>query len=166
MRGTTALVFPATKNGNETYTRMMIVDNHTRRIKQTSHLRRQRPVAVGELAKPPGSGRSRPLRRLRRGIRRTADGPTCYLPESVKLEWKRDQLTLDVLMQDVKVNQFDSSRSAALFVEPVLPGHERRNLAELNRARPEGSAKHGETNLASAGARERSKARAADRGPG
>jgi hypothetical protein len=64
---------------------------------------------------------------------------TCYLPESVKLEWKRDQLTLDVLMQEVKVNQFDSSRSTALFVEPVMPGHDRRNLAELNRSDRKGS---------------------------
>ncbi len=55
----------------------------------------------------------------------TADAKKCYLPERVTLEWKQDQLTLDAWLKkesdgqfDVKVNQFDSSRSAALFVEP------------------------------------------------
>ncbi len=61
------------------------------------------------------------------------EGKKCYLPESIKLEWKRDQLVLNVAMQDVKVNQFDSSHAAALFVEPVTR-RERVNLAELSRA--------------------------------
>ena len=57
----------------------------------------------------------------------------------MKLEWKKDQLTLDVVMrkEDVKVNQFDDSRSAAVFVEPVIPGYERVNLADMARAAPE-----------------------------
>lgn len=139
VRGTTTLVFPATKNGNETYTRMMIVENKTRRIKQNR-------IYAGNVQSPSAGSRSLLAQaEVGRyadydvGSADTANSQTCYLPESVKLEWKRDQLTLDVLMQEVKVNQFDSSRSTALFVEPVLPGHERRNLAELNRADRKGS---------------------------
>ena len=33
--------------------------------------------------------------------------------------------------KDVKVNQFDSSRAADCFVEPVIPGYERVNLADM-----------------------------------
>jgi hypothetical protein len=139
VRGTTTLVFPATRNGSETYTRMMIVENNTRRIKQNR-------IYAGNLQSPSASSRSLLAQaEVSRytdydvGSGDTADGQACYLPESVKLEWKRDQLTLDVLMQDVKVNQFDSSRSTALFVEPVMPGHDRRNLAELNRTDRKGS---------------------------
>jgi len=134
VRGTTALVFPTTRNGNETYTKMMIVDNQTRRIKQHR-------IYAGNPQSPSAGSRSllaqAEVSRFAdydTGSGDTADAQTCYLPESVKLEWKRDQLTLDVLMQEVKVNQFDPSRSTALFVEPMIPGHERRNLAELNRA--------------------------------
>ncbi len=35
--------------------------------------------------------------------------------------------------EDVKINQFDSSKSARLFVEPEVQGYERVNLAELSR---------------------------------
>jgi outer membrane lipoprotein-sorting protein len=139
VRGTTALVFPATKTGNETYTRMMIVDNQTMRIKQHR-------IYAGNLHSPSPSARSLLAQAevshfsdYDVGSADTAVAERCYLPESVKLEWKRDQLTLDVLMQAVKVNQFDSSRSTALFVEPVMPGHERRNLAELNRTDRKGT---------------------------
>ena len=137
--GTTALVFPATKNGNETYTRVMIVDNQTMRIKQLR-------IYAGNLLSLSASSRNllaqAEVSRFSDYDVGSADASaeeTCYLPESVKLEWKRDQLTLDVLMQEVKVNQFDSSRSTALFVEPVMPGHDRRNLAELNRSDRKGS---------------------------
>ena len=133
VRGTSELVFPAIRNGNETYTRVMIVRNQTRRIEQ------HRIYAGNHQSSSSGSRGLIAQAVVSRfaeydvGSADAAGGQTCYLPEHVKLEWKRDQLTLDVVMKDVKVNQFDSSRSTALFVEPVIPGHERRNLAELNR---------------------------------
>ncbi len=139
VRGTTALVFPTTRNGNETFTKMIVIENQTRRIKQNR-------IYAGNVQSPLAGSRNLVAQAevgnyadYDVGSTDNADGQTCYLPESVKLEWKRDQLTLDVLMQEVKVNQFDSSRSTALFVEPVLPGHDRRNLAELNRSDRKGS---------------------------
>jgi len=134
VRGTTALVFPPSKSGGETYSRMMIVWNHNRRIKQHR-------IYAGNLQSPAATAKSLLAQadvsrymEFDAGSSQQGDGPKCYLPESVKLEWKRDQLILDVLMQEVQVNKFESSRSTALFVEPVIPGHERVNLAELSRA--------------------------------
>ena len=46
---------------------------------------------------------------------------------------KQDQLALDRWLRDVKVNQFDSTLSAALFLEPAVKGHQRVNLAEMSR---------------------------------
>ena len=67
-----------------------------------------------------------------------AGGETCLLPEQIRLDWKRDQLVLDVTLREVNLNQFDASRRAVLFVEPDLPGYARRNLAELGRgSRPD-----------------------------
>ena len=63
---------------------------------------------------------------------------TCYLPQRLKLDWKREQLVLDVTLKDVTVNQFDHAQSAALFTEPDRDGYTRKNLAELSRrSRPE-----------------------------
>ncbi len=63
----------------------------------------------------------------------TADDRTCSLPENIVLEWKREQLSLDVVLKDVKVNQFDASQRAARFVEPTPSGYARVNLAEVAR---------------------------------
>jgi hypothetical protein len=131
IRGTTALVFPAQKNGSATYSRMMIVWNQTQRIKEHRIYEGAAPTPRGLLAQaevknyvdfPVDSSES-------------ATGEKCHLPESFKLVWKRDQLALEVMMrrENVKVNQFDSSRSAKLFVEPVT-SHDRVNLAELSRS--------------------------------
>jgi hypothetical protein len=127
-RGTTALVFPPTKSGGQTYTRMMIVWNNNRRIKQ--HRVYQGIVASKNLVARAEVGH---FTEYEAGSAEGA-GEKCYLPESVKLEWIQDQLALDVVLQSVKVNQFDSTLSAALFVEPVVKGNERVNLAELSRA--------------------------------
>ncbi len=128
-RDTTALVFAPTKSGAETYTRMMIVNNHTRRIKEhriyAGNLQTMIAQAVinryedFDLNSPDGGPRD-----------------SCYLPESVRLDWKREQLVLDVDLQDVKVNQFDPSMTGGVFVEPSVPGYERVNLAELSRQQP------------------------------
>ncbi len=126
-RGTTALVFPPSKNGGQTYTRMMIVWNHNRRIKQ--HRIYQGTVSSKNLL---AQAKVSHFTEYDAG---SAEGDTqkCYLPESITLEWIQDQLALDVLLRDVKLNQFDSSLSAALFVEPVVKGNQRVNLAELSR---------------------------------
>ena len=112
--GTTALVFPSTRNGADTFTRMMIVWNHNRRIKhhriyQGSVLTSKNLLAQANVSR---------FAELDASTGETSDANKCYLPEHVNLEWKQDQLGLDVLLAKksdgqfaVKVNQFDSSRS-------------------------------------------------------
>jgi hypothetical protein len=134
-RGTTALVFPATRHGSEVYTRMMIVSNATRRIKEQriyagnlqSGGKHDNLLAQAEVGR---------FKEYAAGSIKGGANESCYLPESVKLTWKRDQLTLDVLLQDVTINEFESSKIAQFFVEPVVPGYERVNLAELGRGQP------------------------------
>ena len=129
--GTTALVFPPTRRGSESYTRMMIVSNYTLRIKELR-------IYTGNLQSLLAQADVSDFKDFELGSSPSIDGGTCYLPESMKLDWKREQLVFDVLLKDVEVNQFDSSRAAAIFVEPVVPGYERVNLAELSRTQQDG----------------------------
>jgi hypothetical protein len=135
VRGTTALVFPAAKNGSETYTRMMIVWNENRRIKEHR-------IYAGNLQAPGANGKSvlavtkvSEFKDFDAGSPETASAQKCYLPQNARLEWRRDQLNLDVVMHEVRLNEFDASRRTALFVEPAIPGHQRVNLAEMNRGK-------------------------------
>jgi hypothetical protein len=68
-----------------------------------------------------------------------SDSRSCYLPQKLRLDWKREQLVLDVALgENVEINRLDRSMSAELFTEPDMPGYKRRNLADLSRgARPE-----------------------------
>ena len=127
-----ALLFPPTKSQGETYQRMMIVSNYTRRIKE--HRIYEGKGQQTLLAQAIVSNY------MEFDLEKSESGAfqSCHLPENVKLEWKKDQLALDVVLrkEDVKVNRFDSSRAAAVFVEPVIPGYERVNLADMARAAP------------------------------
>jgi len=131
-RGTTGLVFPPTRNGGETYTRMMIVSNQTRRIKEHR-------IYAGNLKTLLAQAEVSKFKDFDLGSSEAGARETCYLPESVKLDWKRDQLTLDVLLKDVTINQFEPAKALAYFVEPVIPGYERVNLTEMNRGQPRDS---------------------------
>ena len=119
-RGTTALVFPPTRSGGDIY--------HAHDDRLESHLGASRNTAFMRTTSRPCWPRPRSAvsTNSKLGTSDAGDRRTCYLPESVKLEWKqdiqgqRDQLALDVLLQDVKVNQFEPSKAAALFVEPVI----------------------------------------------
>ncbi len=123
-----AVVFPPAKSRGESYQRVMIVSNYTRRVKE------YRICVVGHIntmltqAVIPGYKDF--------DIERSESGAfqSCYLPERLRLEWKRDQLMLDVALKDVIVNQFDSSKAARLFVEPSIPGYKRVNLADMARS--------------------------------
>ena len=153
-------MFPPSKNGGQTYTRMMIVWNHNRRIKQ--HRIYQGTVSSKNLL---AQAKVSHFTEYDAG---SAEGDTqkCYLPESVTLEWIQDQLALDVLLRDVKVNQFDSSLSAALFVEPVVKGNQRVNLAELSRVATQGFAHERARHTVAAAGPQRIEAWPPEIGPG
>jgi hypothetical protein len=127
--GTTALVFPTTRSGAETYTREFIVWNKTRRIKEHRLYagKGSNLVAQAELSN---------FKEIEIGAKETGDRDTCHVPGNIRLEWKPQQLILDVTLaprgQTIAVNEFDKARSAALFVEPNIPGYARVNLAHVN----------------------------------
>jgi hypothetical protein len=125
-----AVVFPPARSRGESYQRMMIVSNYTRRVKTHriyAYAGDRRGNILAEAVIPAYKEID---------IERSESGAfqSCYLPESLRLEWKKDQLMLDVSLKDVIVNQFDSSRAAAIFVEPAIPGYQRVNLADMARS--------------------------------
>jgi hypothetical protein len=125
-----ALVFPATKSRGESYQRVMIVSNFTRKVKEyrmcvAGHIDTYLTQAVISGYKD-------------FDIEKSESGAfqSCYLPERLKLEWKRDQLMLDVALKDVIVNRFDPSLAEKIFVEPSIPSYKRVNLADMARSAP------------------------------
>jgi hypothetical protein len=136
--GTTALSFPPTRTAGQTCSRVMIVSDSTRKVHEFRVISsdgktmiaqamikkyRDLPVSGAGSATAPGTARE-----------------TCSMPENIVLEWKRELLSLDVVLRDVKVNEFDPTRRAALFVEPTPSGYARVNLAEVARRKePDGS---------------------------
>ena len=99
VRGTTALVFPATKNGNETYTRMMIVEikpgasSSIGSMRAISSRRRQ----AREACWPRPRSAASPSTTWALPTRRESRHATC--PKTSSSSGRRDQLTLDVTLQ-------------------------------------------------------------------
>jgi hypothetical protein len=123
-----AVIFPPSKSRGESYQRMMIVSNYTRRVKQhrICAVDRQHTVlAEATIA----NYKDFDLEKSESGAYRT-----CYLPEWLRLDWRKDQLVLDVALKDVEVNQFDTGSVSKVFVEPVIDGYNRVNLADMARA--------------------------------
>lgn len=132
--GLTSLTFPASGSGGQAYTRTMIVSDLTHRVSEfrvysadgktmlaQATIKKYRDVS---LPGHPPEDKSSPI-----------VPETCRVPENIVLEWKREQLSLDVALKDVKVNQFAAARRTALFVEPTPGGYARVNLAEVARQR-------------------------------
>ena len=160
-RGTTALVFPPTKNGGQTYTRMMIVWNHNRRIKQ--HRIYQGTVSSKNLLAQAKVSRFAEYDAGTRGGRR----PEMLLARGRHARVDTRSISRWMLqLRDVKVNQFDSSLSAALFVEPVVKGNQRVNLAELSRSQRRDSRTTVQRYAVAAAGPQRSEAWPAEIGPG
>jgi hypothetical protein len=134
--GTSILTFPVVRDRGEPYSREMIVGNTDRRIKRLIIFGEKPRAPIAEAT--PGSYAA--FASSAGGATTTTSGPdgaasvasTAYLPQTLKLEWKREQLVLEVVVRDVRLNQFDHARSADLFVEPVMPGYSRRNLADVS----------------------------------
>jgi len=129
--GTKALIFPATRAGGQTYSRIMIVSERTRRVSEFRVFAADGKTMIAQAT----------IKKYRdlavSGTPGTAEPTlqTCSIPENIVLEWKREQLSLDVVLKDVKINQFDKSRRTALFVEPSPDGYARVNLAEVARTK-------------------------------
>jgi hypothetical protein len=123
-----AVIFPPRKSQGQAYQRVMIVSNYTRRVKQHRICavdRQQTVLAEATIS----TYKDFDLEKSESGAYRT-----CYLPEGLKLDWKKDQLVLDVGLKNVTVNQFDANLVSKIFVAPVIDGYKRVNLADMARA--------------------------------
>lgn len=135
--GTSILTFPVVRDRGEPYSREMIVGNTDHRIKRLIIFseRPRAPIAVAIPDKYAAYSAAAPVAMSGRDVDASVGASRVaksYLPQELKLEWTRDKLALNVTLKEVKVNQFNHTRSAALFVEPVRPGYKRRNLADLS----------------------------------
>jgi hypothetical protein len=144
--GSTELTFPPTRNRGETYSRVLIVSDRTRRVQEfrIKDADGKTVIAQATIKKY----RVLPLDRVSsdRSSADSATAETCVIPESVVLEWKKEFISLDVALREVKLNKFEPARRSALFVEPTPGGYARANLAELARQKaPGGSAAVRET---------------------
>jgi hypothetical protein len=128
--GTTLLKFPIVRDQGEPYSREMVVSNADRRIEKLVIYSEKPRMPIAEAV----PSNYQPYQ----GGAGGSDRETCYLPQNLRLDWKREQLVLEVALKDVELNRLDRSMSAELFTEPEMPGYTRRNLAELSRgARPD-----------------------------
>ncbi len=136
--GTSILTFPVVRDRGEPYSREMIVGNTDHRIRRLiifSERPRREPIAQATLGSYAAYGTSAAVAASSNDLDAGAAGnrvAKSYLPQEIKLEWRRDQLALKVALKQVQINQFDHTRSADLFVEPTMPGYQRRNLADLS----------------------------------
>ncbi len=125
--GTTTIAFPG-RNADGLAPREMVVWNQNRRIKEYRLYSADHKTVIAHAE----------IKGYKTYTLDSDEGSladVCHLPENVRLEWKPEQLALDVALKEVKINQLDPDRSAARFVEPKLPGYARVNLAELARGR-------------------------------
>jgi hypothetical protein len=129
--GTTALSFPAARSGSQASSRLMIVSDRTRRISEFRVFTPDGKALLAQATIP--RYRELPLP----ADRDSASGEgSCYLPENLVLEWTREHISLEVVLRDVKLNEFDPARRTALFVEPSPEGYARVNIAEVARQQP------------------------------
>ncbi len=134
--GTTILTFAPVKVGGSTYTRELVVSDRSRKVTEFR-------VIASDGKTPIAQATIETYRRFPLGAATPSEGTasppeTCTIPETFVLEWKRELLVLKVALKSVKVNQFDTAKRAARFVQPTIPGYSAVNLAELDQAKGPG----------------------------
>jgi hypothetical protein len=129
--GTTILTFAPTRTGGQTYSRVMVVSDSTRKVSEFRIISSDGKATIAQATIK--KYRDLPLGGRTPIENSTAARATCSLPENIVLEWKRELLSLDVVVKDVKVNQFDTSKRMARFVQPTISGYAPVNLAEVAR---------------------------------
>lgn len=130
--GLTSLIFPASGSGGQAYNRTMIVSDLNHKVNEFRVYAGDGKTLLAQATIK--EYRDIPLpspRSEEKGAPIVTE--SCRLPENFILEWKREQLSLNVALRGVKVNQFAASRRTALFVEPTPGGYARVNLAEVAR---------------------------------
>ncbi|MGE5754770.1 MAG: hypothetical protein ACM35G_03490 [Planctomycetaceae bacterium] len=125
--GTLVLTHRPTKSGGQTFTRVTILDESTRRIKVHKLFSGDQKVLLAQ-ATVTGGYQSVPITSAA-----GETGEAVFVPRALKLDWVQEKLALEVTLNQAKAGKegFKQSRREALFVEPKLGrGFERINLAK------------------------------------
>ena len=129
--GTTNLTFAPIKAGGQTYSRVMVVSDSTRKVSEFRVISSDGKATIAQATIK--KYRDLPVAGPTPEESSTAARETCSMPENIVLEWKREMLSLDVVLKEVRINQFDTSKRAARFVQPTVAGYTPVNLAEVAR---------------------------------
>jgi hypothetical protein len=128
--GTSAMTFPLTRSGGQPYARTMIVSDITGRLVEFRVFAPDGKTMIAQATIKKYQNLP-----LRESEKRVGGSGTCYVPENIVLEWKREKLSLDIALKEAKLNQFEARRRTALFVEPTIEGYAHVNLAEIARSK-------------------------------
>ena len=126
----TKLTFPASGEPSS-YTRVMLVSDVSRRVVEYHVLDREGKKLHGQADIKLYKDVT-----LDEEETESAKAETCYVPESLKLQWTNERLSLDILLKDLAVNPPFSARMKANFVEPSPRGYTPLDLAEATRNAP------------------------------
>ena len=129
--GTTVLTFAPTKAGGQTYSRVMVVSDSTLKVNEFQVISSDGKATIARATIK--KYRDLPVAGPTSEESSTAARETCSMPENIVLEWKREMLSLNVVLKEVRINQFDTSKRAARFVQPTIAGYTPVNLAEVAR---------------------------------
>jgi hypothetical protein len=128
---TTKLSFPAIGAGSA-YAREMIVSDASRRLVEYRVFDRDGKTPIGRAAIKEYSNVE--LEAVEAGAdTESTESRECYIANRIVLEWKKEQISLDILLKDFAVNQTFSARMKANFVEPTPRGYTPLDLAEASR---------------------------------
>jgi hypothetical protein len=125
---TTTLTFPASGEPSS-YTRMMVVSDASRRLIEYRVFDRDGKTLIGQATIDEKDYSKIELN----GDEEQGRARTCYIPSRIKLEWKREKLSLDIVLKDLAVNRPFSDRMKANFVVPEHKGYTPLDLAAASR---------------------------------
>jgi hypothetical protein len=131
---TTILTFPASGEPSS-YTRVMVVSDVSRRLIEYRVFDRDGKTLIGQ-ATIDDDEKSYSKIELKEEGEDEGRPRTCYIPNQIKLEWKREKLSLDIVLKDISVNRPFTDRMKANFVVPEHRGYTPLDLAEATRGLP------------------------------
>lgn len=130
-KGTTTLTFPASGKGSA-YARAMVVSDETRRLAEYRLYDQDGKTLIGQASVKEYKN----IELNEHADAESVEPSDCYIASHVLLEWKREELSLDIVLNDLTVNKTFTDRMKANFVEPKPRGYTPMDLAEATRNAP------------------------------
>ncbi len=92
---TTALILPTIGTGAQAYSRVMIVSNLTRKVQEYRVISPDGKILIAQAA----IKKYQDLPTSKTGRATSGGSESCSVPENIVLDWKKEQLTLDVTLK-------------------------------------------------------------------